>query len=84
MYKVVKDFADAQDNNHIYKIGEVYPREGYTPTTERLAYLSSAKTPIKAPVIVLTGEKPKEVEMPKEEAKPLKTENKPTKRRTKK
>lgn len=84
MYKVVRDFADKEDNNRRYNAGDVYPREGYTPSLERLEYLSSAKTPINAPVIVLTGEKPEKAEIPVEEVKPRKTENKGVKRRTKK
>ena len=84
MYKVVRDFADKEDNNRNYRAGDVYPREGYTPSLERLEYLSSAKTPINAPVIALTGEKPEKVEIPAEEVKPRKTENKGGKRRTRK
>lgn len=84
MYKVLRDFADAQDNSHRYHAGDVYPRAGYTPSNERLTYLSSAKTPINAPVIVLTDEKTEKVEIPAEEQKPRKTENKGGKRRTRK
>lgn len=84
MYKVLRDFADAQDNNHRYHAGDVYPRSGYTPSNERLTYLSSANNPLHAPIIVLTGDKPKKVEIPVEEVKPVKTQNKPVRRRTKK
>lgn len=27
-YIVVKDFKDLQDNNHIYRVGDTYPRKG--------------------------------------------------------
>lgn len=84
MYKVIKDFADREDNNRRYNAGDVYPREGYTPSLERLEYLSSAKTPINAPVIVLTGDKPEKVQIPDKQEKPVKTENKGGKRRTRK
>lgn len=84
MYKVLRDFADAQDNNHRYYAGDVYPRSGYTPSNERLTYLSSANNPLHAPIIVLTEEKTEKVEIPAEEQKPRKTENKGGKRRTRK
>lgn len=40
MYKVIKFFHDLQDNKHAYNVGDVYPREGVTPTEERIAELS--------------------------------------------
>lgn len=43
MYKVIKSFIDLQDERYLYKVGDVYPREGYTPTDERIEELSSDK-----------------------------------------
>ena len=40
MYKVIKFFHDLQDDKHAYNVGDVYPREGVTPTEERIAELS--------------------------------------------
>lgn len=40
MYKVIKAFADLQDNNHFYKVGDVYPRKGNEASAERIAELS--------------------------------------------
>lgn len=41
MYTVVRHFSDLLDKNHKYLEGDVYPREGYTPSSERIAELSS-------------------------------------------
>lgn len=43
MYKVIKSFIDLKDERYLYKVGDVYPREGYTPTDERIEELSSDK-----------------------------------------
>lgn len=40
MYKVVSFFHDLQDGNHEYKVGDVYPRDGYKPSTTRIKELS--------------------------------------------
>lgn len=43
---VYSRFKDLKDNNHIYKKGDVYPREGLVPTKERIKELSSKKNKI--------------------------------------
>lgn len=43
---VYAKFKDLQDNNYIYKKGDVYPREGLEPTKERIKELSSKKNKI--------------------------------------
>lgn len=43
MYKVIKRFKDLKNNNHIYKVGDMYPIKGYEPTDERIAELSTKK-----------------------------------------
>lgn len=40
-YKVIKFFMDGQDNNRSYIPGNIYPREGLTPSEERIAELAS-------------------------------------------
>lgn len=40
-YKVKKFFMDGQDNNHSYITGDIYPRDGLTPSAERIAELVS-------------------------------------------
>ena len=42
-YEVIVSFADMEDGYFGYKAGDVYPREGMTPTNERIKALSSAK-----------------------------------------
>lgn len=39
-------FKDLEDNNHIYRKGDVYPRKGLEPTKERIKELSSKKNKI--------------------------------------
>ena len=43
IYKVIKDFADLQDNKHLYHAGDTFPRAGFNVTAERLAELASTK-----------------------------------------
>lgn len=42
MYRVVRHFTDLLDNNHKYTEGDVYPREGYTPSEDRIFALSTS------------------------------------------
>lgn len=42
MYTVVRHFTDLLDNNYKYTEGDVYPREGYTPSEARIYELSTA------------------------------------------
>jgi len=42
-YEVIVSFADMEDGYFEYKTGDAYPREGMTPTNERIKALSSAK-----------------------------------------
>ncbi|MBQ9607861.1 MAG: hypothetical protein IJV15_00280 [Lachnospiraceae bacterium] len=51
MYKVVYKFKDLEDNNHIYKVNDTYPREdaekdGYIPDKKRVKELMSKKNKI--------------------------------------
>lgn len=43
---VYKAFKDLEDDNHFYKKGDTYPREGLKPTKKRIAELSSKKNKI--------------------------------------
>ena len=52
-YTVLSEFADLQDEKHVYGIGDVYPREGYTPTAERVDELSTGKNLLQKPLIQL-------------------------------
>lgn len=64
MFRVLSDFADLQDSNHVYRIGDVYPHDGYTPTEERVEELSTDKNRLHIPLIELVEEQP-EQEKPK-------------------
>ena len=66
MYKVIKDFTDAQDK-HTYFTGDTYPREGVTPSKERIAELASTDN--------------KRGEILIEEVKPKKTKKSPAKKK---
>lgn len=41
MYKVIKSFTDLQDNNHLYKEGDTYPRKGFDVLPSRIKELST-------------------------------------------
>ena len=43
MYTVLKAFIDAQDDNHVYNVGDIYPRRGLEVTDDRLEELSTKK-----------------------------------------
>lgn len=42
MYIVCKTFADLQDNNFLYDIGDEYPRSGLEVSPERIAELAGS------------------------------------------
>lgn len=73
MYKVIKAFKDLTDvletkdgsEYYGYQIGDTYPRQGYTPSAERIAELASDKNKMHTPLIKNIGG-PKKA--PKEEA----------------
>ncbi len=49
--KVLIAFTDNEDNNHVYNVGDEYPRENAQATDERIAYLLSDKNKFKRPVL---------------------------------
>lgn len=51
-YDVLVSFTDPEDGNTVYWAGKnLYPRDGYEPTEERVKYLQGNKTRFKQPVI---------------------------------
>lgn len=50
-YTVLKSFADAQDNYHIYRAGEEYPRPDLEVSEERIRELSTAGNRLNTPLI---------------------------------
>lgn len=72
MYKVIVDFADLQDKEHVYRVGDEFPRSGFPVSEERLKELASFANKRGCPLIEKVKEEPKETEV-----------KKTTKRRTK-
>lgn len=62
-YKVLKDFADLQDNNHIYRAGDCYPRPDFKVSEDRVKELLTASNRLETPLI--------EEVYPQEDKKPL-------------
>lgn len=75
MYKALVLFRDTQDNNHIYHEGDTYPRDGYTPTEERIKELLGCENRRGLPVIEeplpFTEQEPVEQEEPVTEQAPV-------------
>jgi len=69
MYKVIKAFADLQDQKHVYKIGDEYPRKGYSPSGERVEELLSDKNKTGKPLIITEEPEPILEEKPKRRRK---------------
>lgn len=67
--KVVYKFADLVDGNHIYEVGDKYPRDGYKPTKERVEELKGSDNKIGKPLIVAEAD---------EAVEPEEAETKPT------
>lgn len=82
-YTVLSEFADLQDGNHIYRVGDVYPREGYTPTDERVDELSTGKNLLHKPLIQKVEEVPEAEEQTEEVAEEI-VEEQPKRKRGKK
>ncbi|MEG2294298.1 MAG: hypothetical protein RR936_08090 [Carnobacterium sp.] len=49
-FKVIKDFKDLEDGNHIYRVGDFYPRQGKVKKV-RAEKLATEKNKIGEPVI---------------------------------
>lgn len=69
MYRVMIAFADKEDKDRPYKVGEEYPRQGFKPSEARIGFLMSNKTTLGEPVIAEVkeegGEKPKRAYTPR-------------------
>ena len=58
-YKVIAYFEDLQDNGRPYNVGDMFPVDGNTVTSERLAELASTQNRRHIPLIEEAAEKPK-------------------------
>lgn len=88
-YIVLSEFADLQDGKHVYGIGDEYPREGYSPTAERITELSSGKNLLQKPLIKLVEESvvvetPEAVVETSEEDEPETVSEEPKRKRVRK
>lgn len=90
MYKVIKKFIDLQDNKHLYRVGDEFPRLGYKPSLSRIKELSSNNNLQKAKLIKeiedLENDKNDEVDetidlLENEEDKEIKKEKKTRKKK---
>ncbi|MDU1838666.1 MAG: hypothetical protein E6780_03730 [Staphylococcus epidermidis] len=54
-YEVIKDFKDLQDSNHIYRVGDKYPRKGRVKN-ERVEELSTSANKLNTPLIRVVEE----------------------------
>ena len=50
-YRVVKVFADSQDNGKIYQVGEIFPRPDFAVSDARLSQLASSSNAVGVPLI---------------------------------
>jgi hypothetical protein len=67
VYTVIHDFADLQDGEHIYRVGDSFPRSGVKPTSGRIAELLSNGNRIGTALI---AEKIETARTPEPEAEP--------------
>ena len=52
-YKVIHRFTDLQDFNHLYNVGDLFPRIGMKVSQSRIDELASSKNKLKTPLIKL-------------------------------
>lgn len=56
-YKVIHRFTDLQDFNHLYNVGDVFPRIGIKVSQSRIDELASSKNKLKTPLIEIEKDK---------------------------
>lgn len=66
MFIVINAFLDLKDNEHLYEVGDAYPREGIEPSEERIKELLGSdnlqgQPMIRAVKTVPADKKPEEV-----------------------
>lgn len=67
MYRVLKDFSDKTDKNHIYHVGDSFPRNGVDVEASRIKELSTSANKVREPLIVFVSD-PVEVPVVPEES----------------
>ena len=61
-YKVIHFFTDLQDNNHPYRVGDIFPRTGVKVSDSRIAELASSKNKQGKPLIQKVEEETKKAD----------------------
>ena len=56
-YKVIHRFTDLQDFNHLYNVGDSFPRVGMKVSQSRIDELASGKNKLRTPLIELEKDK---------------------------
>ena len=56
-YKVIHRFTDLQDFNHLYNVGDLFPRIGMKVSQSRIDELASNENKLKTPLIELEKDK---------------------------
>ena len=56
-YKVIHRFTDLQDFNHLYNVGDLFPRIGMKVSQSRIDELASSKNKLNKPLIELEKDK---------------------------
>lgn len=56
-YRVIQTFVDLCDKHHIYRPGDLFPRDGSDVSADRIAELASANNKMRLPVIEVVAEK---------------------------
>lgn len=70
MYKVIKFFTDLKDHDHVYRVGDIFPRKGLTVSEERFKELSTDQNKRGIPLIEAIAEDKPEAES-QEEPEPM-------------
>ena len=56
-YKVIHRFTDLQDFNHLYNVGDLFPRIGMNVSQSRIDELAGSKNKLRTPLIELEKDK---------------------------
>lgn len=62
MYVAIKRFSDLTDDDHIYDTGDVYPRDGFEPSRERIIELATSRNKLEIPLIAYIEDEEKNIE----------------------
>lgn len=58
MFRVIESFTDLQDGNYPYRIGDVFPRDGFNASSARIAELANGSNRRGIPLIEEVQDEP--------------------------